>query len=81
MTISLALQFAAAITTLASMWLMGDHKLSGPVFGLVSQIAWAALIFYDELWGLAPVTAAMLLVHSRNFSKWRRDAIVPAERD
>lgn len=71
-SVSLALQFAATVTTFLSMWKMGDRTLAGPVLGIASQAPWLALMLWDGLYGLLPITAAMLFVHGRNFRKWSR---------
>lgn len=71
-SVSFALQLAATITTFLSMWKMGDRSLAGPVLGIASQAPWLALILWDGLYGLLPITAAMLFVHGRNLRKWSR---------
>lgn len=71
MSAAIAWQIAASITTLASMWLMGNKSVAGPIVGLVSQIAWAGLIWTSQLWGIVPITVAATFIHARNLRKWR----------
>lgn len=71
-SVSLWLQFAATIGTFLSMWKMGDRSIAGPILGLASQAPWLALILWDGLFGLLPITAAMVFVHGRNLRKWSR---------
>ena len=68
-----AFQIAASLTTFFAMWQMGNKSTKGPIYGLVSQIAWAGMILTNGVWGLAPVTAAMTFVHARNLRKWLRE--------
>lgn len=72
MTLSLVLQIAATATTLASMWLIADKRISGPIVGQVSNVFWLLLDFHLGLWGLIPLALAMIVLHARCFLKWRR---------
>jgi hypothetical protein len=74
-TISFALQCAATVTTFLAMWRMGDRSLSGPLWGIASQVPWFALVFHDGLWGLLPINLAMAFIHTRNFIKWKRERV------
>lgn len=73
MTTSLAIQLAASVATLVAMWLMGNKKPMGPVIAVASEFVWLALIFYAKLWGILPLTAALLVIHTRNAWKWRKE--------
>lgn len=74
LSVSMALQLAATITTFVTMWRMGDKATDGPVWGLVSQIAWFAFVIHDGPWGILPVTITMVFIHARNYRKWRTAA-------
>jgi hypothetical protein len=71
LTISMALQAAATVTTFVTMWRMGDKAIDGPVWGQVSQAAWLALVIHEGLWGILPITLTMIVIHARNYRKWR----------
>jgi hypothetical protein len=73
-TVSLALELAATFTTFVTMWKMGDKSLAGPIWGEVSQVVWLALVLYDGLWGILPITLALIAIHARNYLRWRREA-------
>lgn len=74
MTAALAWQIAASIGTLCSMWQMGNKHVTGPIFGLLSQVAWFGMIWTNQLWGIVPITVAMVFIHARNLRKWLREA-------
>lgn len=73
-SVSLALQIAASALTILGSWLYGSKRLAGPVIGVLSQVPWWLLMVHEGLWGLLPVNGMMLVIHSRNFIKWRREA-------
>lgn len=70
MTLDAVFQAGATVTTLASIWLMGDRSLWGPRIGVVAQAFWFGTIWMNSLWGVFPVTAVMLAIHLRNLRKW-----------
>jgi nicotinamide riboside transporter PnuC len=63
-------QLLASVLTMASMWLMGNRSVWGPVLGLVSQVPWLVTILTAQTWGLLPVCIAMVAIHSRNILLW-----------
>ena len=56
-----------------AMWKMGDKEISGPVWGLVSQIFWWWLMIHTSLWGLLLINASMVFIHIRNLMLWRKE--------
>ena len=74
MDVAFGLELVASITTIAQMWLYGNKSVSGPVWGLVANVAWWALTFWSGLWGLVPINLAMLFISVRNLRKWRTEA-------
>ncbi len=66
-------QIATFITTTMTMWLMGNKKISGPIWGLGGQVVWFGMIFTNELWGLMPLAIWLTVIHGRNYMKWRTD--------
>jgi dolichol kinase len=71
-TIALALQLAASASTIIGSWLYGNKSIWGPVTGLVSQVFWWSIMFQSSLWGLWPVNVMMLIIHARNYWKWKK---------
>lgn len=65
------IQLAASALTIASTWAYGNKNLAGPVIGIASQVPWWSIMVLDNLWGLAPVNVMMLVLHIRNFIKWK----------
>jgi hypothetical protein len=63
-------QLLASAMTMASMWLMGNRSVWGPILGLVSQVPWLITIVGAQTWGLLPVFVAMVIIHSRNILLW-----------
>ncbi len=68
-----AMQVSAGITSLLSVWCMGNKTMAGPIMGLVSQIAWYLMIWSNGVWGLLPLTVCMTFTHARNLRKWLRE--------
>lgn len=66
----MGLQLTASVMAMASAWRVGDKHVSGPLLGLASQVPWWALMIHDGLWGLLPINAAMVILHTRNTYKW-----------
>jgi uncharacterized Tic20 family protein len=67
------LSLVTAALTLWGMWLAGNKRSAGWIVGLVNQAFWLATIVVFEVWGLLPLTAALVVVYSRNLLKWRRE--------
>lgn len=74
MSISFSIQLAASITAGWSSWAYGNKSIQGPLLGLVSQLPWWTLMFYEGLWGLLPANILFAGMHIRNFIKWRRES-------
>ena len=77
-TVAVGFQIAAGLTSLLSVWCMGNKRISGPVMGLVSQSVWFAFIYTNAMWGLLPLTCCMTVIQVRNLRKWRREGRVDA---
>lgn len=67
-------QIATFITTVVTMWLMGNKTISGPAWGLGGQVVWAAMVLTNELWGMLPLVVFMTFIHGRNFVKWYQES-------
>ena len=63
--------------TLLAMELIARKKWQGWAVGLANQALWFYLIVYQQqLWGLAMLTAVLTWRYSVALMKWRRDASV-----
>lgn len=61
--------------TLLAMELIARKKWQGWAVGLVNQAFWAYLIVYQQqLWGLAILSAVLTWRYSVALMQWRRDA-------
>jgi hypothetical protein len=70
---SLAFQIAASAMTILGSWLYGSKSLWGPAISVLSQVPWWLLMVHESLWGLLPVNAMMLVIHTRNFIRWKHE--------
>ena len=66
-------QIATFITTTLTMWLMGNKSIKGPLWGLLGQGVWFAMIITNELWGMLPLAIWLTFVHGRNYLKWIKE--------
>jgi hypothetical protein len=73
MTVAILFQIAASVTTLTAWWQMGNKSLSGPIWGIVSQVAWFGMVASNGLWILLPMVSVFMLMHIRNLRKWLRE--------
>lgn len=70
MSVLLALEIGAAVTTILQLWFYGNKSLAGPVWGLISTVFWWALIISAGLWGLALLNVFAMAMNTRNLVKW-----------
>jgi hypothetical protein len=68
----LATQLAASALTIAGTYFYGNKTRVGPMLGIAAQVPWWLIMYEDSLWGLLPVNAMMLVLHTRNLLKWSR---------
>lgn len=61
--------------TLLGMWVTGNKRASGWLIGLGNQALWLTFIVAFQAWGLLPLSATLIVVYSRNWLKWRREAV------
>lgn len=73
-TIRQLLPFTTGALTLLAMWLAGSKRSSAWAVGLANQVLWAATIVVFGVWGLAPLTAALTIIYTRNLLRWRNEA-------
>lgn len=65
---------ATGAVTLVGMWLAGSKKWHGWAVSLANQGLWLAFIVAFRAWGLLPLSAALIVVYTRNLLAWRREA-------
>ena len=65
---------ATSVVTLIGMWLAGSGSWKGWAVGLGNQALWLAFIFAFGAWGLLPLSAALIVVYTRNLLRWRAAA-------
>jgi hypothetical protein len=68
--VSIALQAAATVSTLLCAYFMAEKRLSAPVWGVISNVAWLSLEIYLQLWLLIPVPVVMTVLHLRVYRRW-----------
>lgn len=73
-----AISLITSAVTLLGMWLAGNKRPSAWLVGLGNQALWFATIVAFSVWGLLPLNAALIVVYSRNFLRWRREERVDA---
>ncbi len=63
----------AAATGLTGLWLIGDRKKSGFLWGIVSDVLWITVGVLAFLPGLIVCCVILLFVNTRNYRKWLKD--------
>lgn len=69
----LAISLLTSAGTLWGMWAAGGKKSYAWVIGLANQVVWLAFIVAFQSWGLLPLSAALVVVYSRNHLRWKRE--------
>lgn len=65
------LPWLLSANTIYSMLLAGNKKRGAWAFGLAGQLLWLVWILTTKSWGLLPMNAALWVVYSRNYLKWK----------
>lgn len=58
--------------TLWGLYAVGNKRWWGWLIGLGNQVLWVTLAVLYATWGLLPLTAALIVLYTRNLVKWRR---------
>ena len=69
------LQLLGSCFVLASMFLMGNLTLWGPVVSFIAGIPFLYINWYAHLWGILPMTLVLMAVDVRNFVKWWKEGV------
>lgn len=72
---NLALQFVAAAILLLGLWLMGNHRKSGPALASFSEALWILAFVPHGMWGGVFLSTVLLVMQARNFLKWHREGV------
>lgn len=66
-------QAIVSILTVISWWLMGDKRISGPIMGVVCQMAWTFYAVMSHQWLILPSVLFLGIVSVRNWIKWAKE--------
>lgn len=70
------MDWVVGLMTLTAMELIARKKWQGWAVGLANQVLWFYLIVYQQqLWGLAMLSAVLTWRYSVALMKWRRDGL------
>ena len=67
----LALSIIAGVITVLVMQLLAHRNRMGWLLSLANQPIWGLLIYLTEAWGLALISAAMIVTSIHGFRNWR----------
>lgn len=73
MTVAIVLQIIAATVTVFAIWQTGNKNLWGPSLYLVSDVCFIAVNAYAGLWILVTFILFVMVLHTRNLLKWKRE--------
>lgn len=65
--------------TIYMTFLQGNKNATGWIVGLVNQFLWLAFAVGTQTWGLLPLNAALWILYTRNFMKWRKPVLHPLQ--
>ena len=71
MNITLAISIIAGINTVLVMQLLARRNRMGWLLSLANQPIWGLLIYLTQAWGLALISAAMIVTSIHGFRNWR----------
>lgn len=69
--------FAGGVS-ITGLWISGHSPRLGWVYGIASQTVWVTYGLATHQHGLLALSAAMVLVYSRNLHRWRGTKFAPA---
>ncbi len=72
----LLLQFFATGVLLLGLYLMGNHRKSGPLLAALSEALWIIVFVPVDLWGGIVLSTILFIMQMRNFIKWHREGVV-----
>jgi hypothetical protein len=71
----LLLQFVAAGILLLGLFLMGNHRKSGPLLAALSEALWIGVFIPPRLWGGIFLSSILFIMQMRNFIKWYKEGV------
>jgi len=69
---SLILQILCMVPVCLGVWLIGNKKRSGFMFGIISQIFWALLFIHLKTYLLISTSVIYFILYLRGWLKWRK---------
>lgn len=69
--ITIWIPYVLSVFTLWMMYLAGNKSPLAWKVGLGNQVLWVTWICVSHTWGLAPLTAALIVMYIRNLWKWK----------
>ncbi len=75
MTLSIVLQIIAAVVTVAAIWTAGNRNIWGWALYLASDVCFIVVNAYAGMWVLVGFILLVMVLHTRNFLKWRREIV------
>jgi hypothetical protein len=63
--------------TLVSLWLLGNRRRSGFVYGLVSNLAWGSFGVMSDSVATVFANAVCFLLNLRGYLRWDHAAVIP----
>ena len=69
--VAITLQAVALVGYFAYIHQYGAKKTTGPLLGVLCEIAWLALSLYMGLWLIAMACIVGGYMHGKNYFKWR----------
>lgn len=75
MILSIALQIIASIVTVAAIVTAGNKSVWGWILYLGSDVCFIVVNAYNGLWVLVAFILFVMVLHARNFLKWRKEIV------
>jgi hypothetical protein len=70
----------AALVSIAGLWLSGHNPKIGWLYGIVSQGVWATYGLTTHQPGMIALSAAFVVIYTRNLRRWRGTRFRPTTR-
>ena len=69
------LPYALSLLTIVVMVLAGQKDKRAWLLGLANQALWLVFIWHTKSWGLLVLLAALVVVYSRNYLRWKDEDV------
>lgn len=68
------LSWASALTTLVSVWMIGNKQPAGHLVGLCGSLGWIGASWGSQ-WALVALNIVFVVLYVRNYALWRAPKI------